>query len=386
MTALSVRETRRRASRPYLWAAGIYLGVRVFGVLVLAVFAARNGQPLLDRLTAWDGQWYLAIADHGYTGITGGLLDADGNFAPSTPRAFFPAYPVLLHALATVAGFGSAFTGLLISVVAGVVAACGVFRCARLAGGDERIGLLLVALWAGGPMAITLSMVYTEALFTAFAAWALAGVMERRWLLTALCCVGAGLTRPTAVVLVTVVVIAALVAFGRSPGRGPAACALLAPVGLVGYWVWVADRTGSVTGWFDLERAGWHTRFDGGAETARFVWEQLTSGSSVMETLNVFIVLLAMASAVLLARWLKARPVWWPIALFGIGMVVLAVGTAGIPFTKARFLVPGFPLLLPVAFGLAHRRRATALTTAAALVAVGTWFGAYALTGWQYAI
>ncbi|WP_326834791.1 hypothetical protein VSH64_07660 [Amycolatopsis rhabdoformis] len=373
----------------YLRAAGIYLGVRVLGVVLLAVFAADNGQPLLDRLTAWDGQWYLAIADQGYGGITHGLVDAEGHFAPHTPLAFFPLYPFLMHALATGTGLDSTTAGLLISVVAGIAAALGVYRLGRIAGGEpgaERRGLLLVALWAGAPLSITLSMVYTEALFTAFVAWALVGLVEKRWMLAALCCVAAGLTRPTAVVLVGVVVFAGIVAFARAPRPAPLLAALAAPVGLVGYWLWVAQQTGSLFGWFDLEWHGWHTRFDLGRETFGFVGEQLVQGRSVMEVGNVFVVFLALAAAVLLALRLRDRPGWWPLIAFGAGMVVLVAGTAGIPFAKARFLLPGFVLLLPLAQGLSGRRTSTAVAATAGLVLLGCWFSAYALTGWHYAI
>ncbi|MEW2500895.1 hypothetical protein AB0878_10470 [Amycolatopsis sp. NPDC047767] len=369
----------------YLWAAALYLGVRVVGVVVLALFASSTGQPLLDRLTAWDGQWYLAIADGGYGGITHGLVDAAGNFAPHTPLAFFPLYPFLMHALATGTGLDSTTAGLLISALAGVVAALGVYRLGKRAG-NERTGLLLVALWAGAPLSITLSMVYTEALFTAFVAWALVGLVEKRWAPASLCCVAAGLTRPTAVVLVAVVVFAGVVAFARAPRPAPLVAAAAAPVGLVGYWLWVANQTGSLFGWFDLEWHGWNTRFDAGAETFGFVGQQLVQGRSVMEVGNVFVVFLAIIAAVLLLLRLRERPSWWPLILFGAGMVVLVAGTAGIPFAKARFLLPGFVLLLPLAQGLSARRRSTAVAATAGVVLVGCWFSAYALTGWHYAI
>ncbi|WP_432853990.1 hypothetical protein ACQPXB_19160 [Amycolatopsis sp. CA-161197] len=369
----------------YLWAAALYLGVRVAGVVVLALFASSTGQPLLDRLTAWDGQWYLAIADGGYGGITHGLVDAAGNFAPHTPLAFFPLYPFLMHALATGTGLDSTTAGLLISALAGIVAALGVYRLGKRAG-NERTGLLLVALWAGAPLSITLSMVYTEALFTAFVAWALVGLVEKRWAPASLCCVAAGLTRPTAVVLVAVVVFAGVVAFARAPRPAPLVAAAAAPVGLVGYWLWVANQTGSLFGWFDLEWHGWNTRFDAGAETFGFVGQQLVQGRSVMEVGNVFVVFLAIIAAVLLLLRLRERPSWWPLILFGAGMVVLVAGTAGIPFAKARFLLPGFVLLLPLAQGLSARRRSTAVAATAGVVLVGCWFSAYALTGWHYAI
>lgn len=55
--------------------------------------------------------------------------------------------------------------------------------------------------------------------------------------------------------------------------------------------------------------------------------------------------------------------------------------------TKPRLLLAaGFVLLIPVAVGLANRQRPAMLGATAAAVALGVWFSAYSLTGWQYAI
>ncbi|MGV9297282.1 hypothetical protein [Amycolatopsis sp. NPDC003676] len=379
--------TIRWHQRPYVRAIGGYLLIRVFSVALLALFTVRTGQPLIGRLTAWDGQFYLDIADYGYFGTTRGLYDAAGNYAPYTTLAFFPAYPTLLRVLSPVTLGSTVLAGLLVSTVAGCLAAAAIFRLSQRIDGRARTGLLLVALWAGAPLAITQSMVFTEALFTAFAAWTLVGVVERRWLLAAACCVGAGLTRSTAAVLIAVVGVAAVIAFIRTRDRWTTMiCAVLCPLGLLGWWVFVAVRTGSPTGWFDLEWDNWRTRFDGGREAAEFSWQKLASGSSVMETLTVFVVLGAAVLAVLLPKTLRPLSRWWPLAAYGAGIVVLVVGTAGLPTVKPRFLIPGFILLFPIARGLAARRRGTAVVTTAAFVLLGCWFSAYSLTGWRYVI
>jgi hypothetical protein len=243
--------------------------------------------------------------------------------------------------------------------------------------------LILVALWAGAPMGITLSMAYTEAAFTALAAWALVGVLERRWLLAGTCCIFAGLTRPTASALIAVVVVAALVAVYRGRDRWWAlACALLSPIGLLGYLAAVAARTGSLTGWFELERVGWNTKFDFGVEAEKFVTKNLLSDESVMQTAVALILLAAVALAVLAVT--TRLP--WPLAAYSIGMIVMVVCTAGLPWAKVRFLLPGFTLLLPVALGLANHKPRTIVAYVAAWVLVGAWFSAHSLTGWQYSI
>jgi len=56
---------------------------------------------------------------------------------------------------------------------------------------------VLAALFAASPMAVVLSMTYSEALFCAFAVWSLAFLLDRRWLWAGVCCALSGLVRPT---------------------------------------------------------------------------------------------------------------------------------------------------------------------------------------------
>jgi hypothetical protein len=373
------------ARRPHPQAIAVYLAVRLCGVAVLAVMAAHNGQKLLDRLTAWDGQWYLKIAELGYQGVAGTdrAVDAAGHPYADAPWAFFPLYAWFSSLLAELPGINLLGAALLVSLGSGIAAACALQRIGRLFYPHRPVGLILVALWAGAPMAIVLSMPYTEALFVALAAWALVGVLEKQWWLAGICCIFAGLARSTASALIVVVVAAAVVAVWRGRNRWPAiACAVMAPLGLAGYWTAVAARTGSITGWQDIERIGWHTRFDGGQQAVQFVIGALTHDGSVMQTATALIMLGAIALSVLTVT--TRLP--WPLAAYAIGVAALAIATAGFPAMKARFLLPAFPLLIPIAVGLASRKPKTIVATVAAAVLVGAWFSGHGLTSWHYAI
>jgi hypothetical protein len=375
-TEILTPESRaERLTRHVLAPAGLYLAVRLVGLVVLAIMAATHDRTLLDVLRSWDGEWYLTIAEHGYAPTRDGLVDAAGNVTQNTTLAFFPGYPMLVALLGLLTATSLPFAGLAVSVGAGVVAAYGITRLA----GDRRVGLICVALFASTPMAVTLSMVYSEALFSACAAWALVGVMERRWWLAAACCVGAGLVRPSAGVLIVIVVVAVLL-HGRT-ARGVFA-AIVCPLGLGGYLLFVADRTGSLLGWFTLQQAGWGTAFDGGRTTGEFVGDVLTSDASVMETANVLVVLGALVLCVVTV----VRGMPWPLVVYGVGLVVMTAGSSGVTYSKMRLLVPACTLLLPVAAGLARRRTSTVLAVLAATAVLYGWFGGYALTAWRYAI
>lgn len=351
--------------------AAVYVAVRLVGLVVLAIMAATHDRTLFDVLKSWDGDWYLSIAEHGYDRDDGGLVDAAGNFTRNTTLAFFPGYPLLISLFSV----APVVAGLVISLAAGITAAYGITRLAD----DRRAGLVLVALFASTPMAVTLSMVYSEALFSALAAWALVGVMARNWWLAALCCVGAGLVRPSAGVLILIVIVA--VVLWERGYRGVLAAAVC-PLGLAGYLLFVADRTGDLFGWFALQEAGWGTAFDGGVHTAEFVGDVLTSDAPLMETANVLTVLGALVLCVVVV--VKKLP--WPLAAYGIGLFVMTAGASGVTYSKMRLLVPAFTLLLPVAAGLARRRTGTVLAVLSATALLSGWFGGYALTAWPYAI
>jgi hypothetical protein len=76
----------------------------------------------------------------------------------------------------------------------------------------------------------------------------------------------------------------------------------------------------------------------------------------------------------------------WPLAAYGIGVFVLTVTTAGLPWQKALLLLPGFTLLIPMAIGLAGRKRSTIVVSVAAWAVLGGWFSAFSITGWTNTI
>ncbi|KAA9154048.1 hypothetical protein FPZ12_032895 [Amycolatopsis acidicola] len=368
--------------RPFVPAV-IFVGIRALGVAVLAVMGPAG---LADRLTAWDGVWYLRIAANGYD--LGAIVDAQGHPNPFTTRAFFPGYPFLIDALSRATGLGLVAAALTVSAGGGLFAAYGLARLGRIVrGGSPRAGYLLVGLFAAAPMGIVLSMTYTEALFCALAVWTLIGVLERRWELAAVCCAMAGLVRSTALALVVTVVLAALLALRTDRWRAGFAL-VLAPSGLLGYLWWTGLRVRPDAGfadqlrtWSELEWQGWSTKFDGGLATLRFIGATLST-NTVMSLLTVAVI----ASTLVLFGISLWRKVEWPLLAYAAIVLVMCLGTSGLMHAKARFLVPAFTVLVPVAIGLANRRRGTAVLTVGGAAILSAWFGGYALDVWSYAI
>ncbi|MFJ5936098.1 hypothetical protein [Streptomyces sp. NPDC093071] len=356
-------------TRPLLLALGGYAATRVIGLVVLAVAAAATGEDGLHRLKGrWDSVWYVRIAEHGY-GYEVTLPNGDVH----SDLAFFPLLPALERGLSAVLPLDAAGAGLLVSWTAGLAAAWGVFRCGAHAFGP-RTGVLLAVLWGVYPTAFVQSMAYTETLFTALAAWSLYAVLRDRWILAGLLCVAAGLTRPTAAALIAalgITALAALVRDRRLPARTVAGV-LIAPLGWLGYVVYVGIREDSPTAYFEVQ-AAWGNSIDGGLALARFV-----AGLPWPAALGLTAALALLAWLVVLCVR-QRQPL--PLLVYTIGVVLVSLVGAAYFGSRPRLMMPAFGLLLPPAAALARLRTRAAVPVLAGLALASAAYGAFTLLG-----
>ncbi|MEU8759888.1 hypothetical protein [Streptomyces sp. NPDC048659] len=348
-----------------------YLAVRLLGLLVLARWAHLKGHGVWPTLaTSWDSGWYLDIAAHGYDRALGPPGDHDN-------LAFFPLYPLLVRALSAVAPGSAASAGLGLAWGCSLLAAWGVFAVGdRLHG--RRTGTLLAVLWGALPVAAVQWMGYTESLFTALAAWALYAVLRGRWAWAAGLAVAAGLTRPTGVAVAAAVAAGALLAARRGERRAWAAvCA--APLGWLGYVAWVAARLGRRDGYFAVQRR-WGNEWDGGATTLRLLRGVLVYARGPSLFLVVVSLVLVVSAGLFLLALADRQPL--PLLVFSGVLLLVVLGSGGVYFPRARFLLPAFPLLLPLARGLAGSRPAARTLALAAAALSSAWLGAHMLLVW----
>ncbi|MFF4171271.1 hypothetical protein [Streptomyces sp. NPDC001744] len=359
----------RRFPRPLLLALGGYAATRAIGLAVLAIAAAATGEDGAHRLKGrWDSVWYTRIAEHGY-GYEVTLPNGDVH----SDLAFFPLLPALERGLSTVLPLDAATAGLLVSWTAGLAAAWGIFKCGAHAFGP-RTGTVLAVLWGVYPTAFVQSMAYTETLFTALAAWSLYAVLRDRWILAGLLCAAAGLTRPTAAALVAALgtaALAALVRDRRLPARTVAGV-LLAPLGWLGYVVYVGVRAHSPTAYFEVQ-AAWGNSIDGGLALARFV-----VGLPWPAALGLTAVLALLAGLVVLCVR-QGQPL--PLLAYTVGVVLVSLVGAAYFGSRPRLMMPAFGLLLPPAAALAKRRPRTAVPVLAVLALASAAYGAFTLLG-----
>jgi hypothetical protein len=360
---------RRPAPPGPLAAVLAYLTLRAIGLVVLA---AGCDHPLWRVLTRYDGLRYATIVSDGYDRAAGPGL---------TNLAFFPLYPGLTALVRLALPVHVLTAALLVSWAAGLAAATGLYAVGAHLGG-RRTGLLLAALWAVLPHGLVESMACSETLFTALAAWTLLAALRKHWLTAGLCCVAAGLTRPTAAALVAAVGLAALAAVRRRPADWRAWCGLVvAPLGLLGYVAWVGRRLGRWDGYLWVQRHEWKMTFDGGPSTIRTLHELTDRPLPIVYAVTTAVVLAGMALFVIGIG--ERLP--WPLLVYAAGVLILVLGGAGYYYAKARLLMPAFPLLLPVAYALARtRNRTVPVVVLTGLTALSALYGVYLAEVWTY--
>ncbi|MEV4743448.1 glycosyltransferase family 39 protein [Streptomyces sp. NPDC049555] len=364
----------RRAAAA-LW---LYAGIRAVGLVALALWGLADDKGARHLLSGrWDSIWYARIAEQGYgftLQLAGGKVHSD--------LAFFPLLPWLERLVAHLSPLSVADAGLVVSAVAGLLAAWGIFAVGELRYG-RRAGLALVGLWAALPVGVVQSMAYSESLFTALAAWSLYCVLTGRWAGAGALAALAGLTRPVGAAVVAAVWLGAaleLVRARRGERRTPAARVLagaaLAPLGWLGYVAWVGARTGSVTGYLEVQ-GGWGNGFDGGLAFASFIGKRLAGPA--------FPAGLALLAGVVLVVLLYLKGVRQgqplPLLAYTGTVVLLALTAKGYFGSKPRLMLPAFPLLLPPAVALARLRTVRAVAVVSAVTLVSAVYGAFWLHG-----
>lgn len=236
------------------------------GFVVYMVLAGqgRTSRTFWERLTPWDAENFIAIAEYGYDGPPG-MTDA------GKLPAFFPGMPLLLRVLDPFFADLRVAT-VFVSLVAGAVAVVALARLSESVRPGSGPWTVLAFLLS--PFAVFLYAGYSEALFLACAlpAWLLA--RQGRWTGAVLCAAAASFVRVSGLFLACALIVEfAVGAHGLRGLRGPAArrtVPLLAVPALpvFGYLAYQWHRTGDMLAWKHAQEVFW-------GRTPVWPWEAL---------------------------------------------------------------------------------------------------------------
>ncbi len=313
-------------------------------------------------LTSWDGHWYMRIIRNGYPQhvqphVTFNVADARA--------AFFPGYPSLVRVVNLVLPGGDVFAALAVNLVLGFVAIWLTGLMARKLYGPA-IAEKAMVLMAVFPGSFVLSFTYSEALLLTVAAACLLCLMEQRWWWAGVFAAIGTATRPNGLALCLACAIAAFIAIRNERDWKSLAAPLLAPIGWIGFQVWLGIHAHEAGVWFRVQREAWKegTSF-GMTAITRSIDAFKHPLNSPADILTVVSVLTMVALLVLL--WKYRLP--WPIVGYIVGVLVLML----LPKTvtaRPRFLYTAFPLVIPAAVYF-HRRAKEAWPYAVAAGAAG---------------
>jgi hypothetical protein len=363
----------RAWSRVEFW---VISRVAVIGsLLLLATMVKVTDQPwdassgwAAHRFAAFDSGQFLRIAESGY--FPGPVRCCS--------QAFFPGYPLLMRAVAPLVGGHEIWAGMLITLVAGVIAAALLWRLAAEHGGPAA-GQLAVAALALNPMSLFMAVVYSEALFLALAlaAWLLA--RRGRWWWAGLAMAGTTAVRVNGLFLVAALGVMFLIQlYRRRPGvhwYDGAALALPA-VPIAAYFAWLHAQTGSWTAWNDAEKLGWDRHLAAPWTGLAQGWsDAFHGGISIPATADLVAVLIGVAvtvALIVLRRWPEAT-------YMGLNMVVLVCSTT--LTSSARYTLTWIPMYILLAEILARpgRRWLQRLLATAAIPLLVFFTGAWTM-------
>lgn len=205
------------ASAP-LWAQtiAVYLALRLVSGLLLAqaadhqvwfpgVTGPREGD--INLALSWDAAWYERIAGDGYPDSL--PVGSDGR-VQQNPWAFYPLFPYAARIVGAATGLDFAIVAPLLALLAGIGAAVLMARLIHETSPYAATGpaLAAVAVWAAIPSSPVLQMAYTESFSMLLLVAFLLLLVRNRWWAAGACALLLGVTRPIALPLSVVVVVA----------------------------------------------------------------------------------------------------------------------------------------------------------------------------------
>lgn len=310
--------------------------------LLLATLLVVPFHEYLTKWKAWDAGLFAIIAEHGYDGLPGQPEDR------GLP-AFFPGLPMAMRLVHVVVPDWT-LSGMLISLVAGTVAAIALARLAEHEGGTGWVAVLALLLF---PTALFLAAGYSESLFLAFAIPAWLAARKGNWPLAALLAAGASCVRITGLFLALALVVEFLVSTAsavRSKQTTPRAALLRAPwllvpfLPLAAYSVFHYTRSGDLLAWKHAQEAGWGRELVWPWEAFRTTWGAAMGGDDFAVAFRMEIAGAVAAVAVLV--WLLAMRRWSEVVYCGLqaGALMTSAYYLSIP----RSLLLWFPLWVAV--------------------------------------
>jgi Dolichyl-phosphate-mannose-protein mannosyltransferase len=321
-----------------------YAASRLITALAIGLATVASRHSLSYILTVWDGRWYEKIARYGYPPTV-----PQGDFYAGTGRntqsavAFFPLYPMLMRALDRVLPGGPDVAGVVLSLLLGALGTVLVWFVAEKVAGRQ-VADRAAVLFAFSPGAFVLSLVYAEGLLIVLSAACLLALLERRWLLAGVLAALASASRPNATALAIACAWAAGWAIWRHRDWRAVLAPLLAPAGMVAFFVFLWWHTGETLIWFRVQAQGWGERIDFGRANLGVFADVFTRP---LHNPNRILLALSMVTAAILMMILVRAKLPGVLNVYALGGLILVLISH--INARPRFIFVAFPLVIALA-------------------------------------
>lgn len=319
---------------------------------------------IVDVLTSWDGKWYFAIVRDSYPSHVPLHVTFDDYQART---AFFPVYPDLVRWFDKVLPGGDVLAGLLLNFIFGalIVAVVGLLARGIF---DDRVAYRAMLLMALFPGSFVLSFSYSEATLILVAAGSLLCLQRRQWVAAGILASLGAATRPNGIALIAACGIAALLAIKDKREWRSLSSLVIAPIGFIGFHVFLWRRTGEKLVWFRVQGEAWHEGTSFGFTALRNTIDAferpLASPTDIITAVSFIATILLVYAA-----YKKRLP--WPVATYTAVVLILMLAPSTVT-ARPRFLYTAFPLLISAAAWLTDFEDRHAVTSRAAAQAAST--------------
>lgn len=244
-------------------------GVLLFGAIsygenTLSTPNEERAPRLLEAPARWDSGYYTNIAERGYQG------------PEDTHLAFFPAYPLMLRAMASV-GLSYGFAALLINVVSLTIANISLFKITKKLLAKDRLGYVTVLLFLAFPSSFFMNAVYGEAMYMALALTSFWFAQNRRWGLACILLAFASAVRLPAAMLVAAVGFEYIASHNYNLRRlfnRDLLWFMVAPLGLISYLAYQYARYADPLAFHAVYALGWEYQVFS-ANIPKLLWVEL---------------------------------------------------------------------------------------------------------------
>ncbi len=310
--------------------------------LVWLITAHVKHTTLLHLMNNWDAGWYRSVARFGYFPLPG--------FRKQVNDGFFPLVPLLetgpIHL-----GLPLFWVPTIEMHLASLGAAIALWYLVREHYGDSAATRATWMVFAS-PAGYVMSMAYSEPLIILFGSLSLLALRRRRWVLAGLSAALVTAADPVGVVAVGACAWASFVAIRRDREWRSLLAPLLAPLGILAFFVYLDFTVGSFFAYYHAQRLAFQNAayFSGIPHVIEITFHH--GFTNLVAATKVLGMVAALVMVVFVRRSTRDAPgTWW---VWALGAIFLGLASPTVVVTP-RLLLRAFPLLALTGVGLRGR-------------------------------